>query len=367
MFDYFDYIHESSQEDIDDIDVIYNEYEMTINEFDSYVQEGVGLKILVGAGIAAALGGLIALLIKLFSKKSENGVTKETKKALSIIEQAEKAGIKNAVLQEYPNKKYFKILEVSLLLTDNTADCLEDYLHYLGYPSEGKPKSLETIDVTNENITQSNLGIYYNKFCKDFIKLLSDNTDKNVDMSLENIKDVVKKIQEKESEFIGRARRLHNIQDKYKKLSKSYPENYAGNDEIFIDKIDRLHAIMSSTGSAEKGLLTMIEKDVSKAMHSNTTNVPEKFIDAVNNKNIRSIRIMMKNMLLFPPFKEFDEMDKIASSIPGLYDKHNGEELIEDKSKWNDKYVSQLMTKLISNFSHERVNHMKEVVKYLKS
>lgn len=124
---------------------------------------------------------------------------------------------------------------------------------------------------------------------------------------------------------------------------------------------------MSNIGSDEKCLLTTIEKYVSKAMRSNTTNVSEKFIDAVNNKNIRSIRIMMKNMLMFPPFKEFDEMDKMASSIPDLYDKHNGEELIEDKSKWNAEYISRLMTKLISNFSHERINHMKEVVKYLKS
>lgn len=60
----------------------------------------------------------------------------------------------------------------------------------------------------------------------------------DVDLDLENIKDSMKKIQEKKSEFIGRAKRLHNIQDKYKKLSKSYPENYAGNDEVFINKIE---------------------------------------------------------------------------------------------------------------------------------
>lgn len=88
MSNYFDYILESSSENIDDVDVIYNEYEMTINEFDSYVQEGVGLKILAGIGIVAALGGLIAIILKLISSKDSGSVSnsaKETKKAIDKL------------------------------------------------------------------------------------------------------------------------------------------------------------------------------------------------------------------------------------------------------------------------------------------
>lgn len=88
MSDYFGYILESSQEDIGDIDLVYNEYDMAINEFDSYVQEGVGLKILAGIGIVAALGGLIAIILKLISSKDSGSVSnsaKETKKAIDKL------------------------------------------------------------------------------------------------------------------------------------------------------------------------------------------------------------------------------------------------------------------------------------------
>lgn len=95
--------------------------------------------------------------------------------------------------------------------------------------------------------------------------------------------------------------------------------------------------------------------------------LPNAFIEAVNSKNIRSIRIMMKNSLLVDTsFREFNEMDRAISSIPEVYVTHDGKELIEDKSQWNEEYVSRVMTQVISNFSHERVNHLKEVVRYLR-
>jgi hypothetical protein len=98
MFDYFDYIHESSSEDIDD-DVIYNEYEMTINEFDLYVQEGIGLKIVAGIGLAALLGGLIAVIIKVFGNRSDNKTNQAAKTALTFIERCEQAGIETITIE----------------------------------------------------------------------------------------------------------------------------------------------------------------------------------------------------------------------------------------------------------------------------
>ena len=75
----------------------------------------------------------------------------------------------------------------------------------------------------------------------------------------------------------------------------------------------------------------------------------------------------MKNSLLVDTsFREFNEMDRAISSIPEVYVTHDGKELIEDKSQWNEEYVSRVMTQVISNFSHERVNHLKEVVRYLR-
>lgn len=50
----------------------------------------------------------------------------------------------------------------------------------------------------------------------------------------------------------------------------------------------------------------------------------------------------------------------------GLYDEHDGKELVEDRTLWNDDYMDKVMVKVLSNFSHERIDHLKEVVRYLR-
>lgn len=91
------------------------------------------------------------------------------------------------------------------------------------------------------------------------------------------------------------------------------------------------------------------------------------FFNAVNNGNVRQIRMMMKDSLLVDPtFYEFLEMEKTACEIEGLYDKHDGRELIYDQSFWNDDYMNKLMVQIVNNFSHERLDHLKEVVHYLR-
>jgi len=74
----------------------------------------------------------------------------------------------------------------------------------------------------------------------------------------------------------------------------------------------------------------------------------------------------MKNSLLVDPtFNEFKEMERLTSNLIGLYDEHDGRELITANSAWNDDYMSKLMVQVVGNFSHERLNHLKEVVRYL--
>ncbi len=74
----------------------------------------------------------------------------------------------------------------------------------------------------------------------------------------------------------------------------------------------------------------------------------------------------MKNSLLSDPsFAEFAEMERAAASMSGLYDQYDGGELISDKSQWTNSYMDKLMVKLMSNFSPERISHLKEVVRYL--
>ena len=94
--------------------------------------------------------------------------------------------------------------------------------------------------------------------------------------------------------------------------------------------------------------------------------LPESFYEAVNTGNLLSVRIMMKNSLLFDrTFAQFSEMEKEAARMNGLYDIHDGRELITDKSKWDDNYMHLLMVQVTDNFSHERLANLKEVIRYL--
>ena len=94
--------------------------------------------------------------------------------------------------------------------------------------------------------------------------------------------------------------------------------------------------------------------------------LPEAFYEAVNSGDILSVRIMMKNSLAFDlTFAQFSEMEKEAAKMNGLYDVHDGQELISDKTKWDDNYMYLLAAQVTTNFSHERLNHLKEVVRYL--
>lgn len=91
------------------------------------------------------------------------------------------------------------------------------------------------------------------------------------------------------------------------------------------------------------------------------------FYEAVQSGNVRRVRIMMQDSLLVDPtFTEFYAMEKVASSMVGLYDVHDGKEFVEDRNLWNDDYMDKVMVKVLSNFSHERIEHLKEVVRYLR-
>lgn len=91
------------------------------------------------------------------------------------------------------------------------------------------------------------------------------------------------------------------------------------------------------------------------------------FYEAVSKGNVLRIRIMMKDSLLVDPtFREFAEMEKEAASIKGLYDEHDGSAFNNNKETWNDEYMNILMVQVIENFSHERIKHLKDVVRYLR-
>lgn len=95
--------------------------------------------------------------------------------------------------------------------------------------------------------------------------------------------------------------------------------------------------------------------------------VTKAFYDSVENGNVLRVHIMMKDSLLADPtFEEFDAMEQAAQNMEGLYQPHDGRPFIIDCSQWNDAYMSKQMVQVVSNFSRERVAHLKEVVRYLR-
>ena len=95
--------------------------------------------------------------------------------------------------------------------------------------------------------------------------------------------------------------------------------------------------------------------------------ITDAFKSAVAAGDVRGIRIMMKDSLLVDPsFTEFNEMNSLARSVSGLYEPHDEREIIKDSSTWNDNYMNKLMVQVVGNFSNERVDHLKDVVRFLR-
>lgn len=95
--------------------------------------------------------------------------------------------------------------------------------------------------------------------------------------------------------------------------------------------------------------------------------VTNEFREAVAAQNIRRVRIMMKDGLLIDPTGgSFEEMAEAAEGLAGLYDEHDGRELVEDESAWDEDYMDRLMVQAVGNFSHERLDHLKKVLRRLR-
>ena len=58
-------------------------------------------------------------------------------------------------------------------------------------------------------------------------------------------------------------------------------------------------------------------------------------------------------------------MERAAKNMEGLYDEHDGKQFVLDRSLWTEAYMDTLMVEVVNNFSHERIAHLKEVVRYL--
>ena len=75
---------------------------------------------------------------------------------------------------------------------------------------------------------------------------------------------------------------------------------------------------------------------------------------------------MKDSLILDRTFKQFNAMEKnVVKELPEIYVDHDGRELKMDKKDWTDDYLNLLLVQVVGNFSHERVNHLKNVIRYV--
>lgn len=91
------------------------------------------------------------------------------------------------------------------------------------------------------------------------------------------------------------------------------------------------------------------------------------FIDAVNDKRMIRVRIMLKDsMLVDPSLNDYNEMlDYANSKLDDLYDNHDGEKLSYEMYEWNENYLNDQMVKVVNNFSKERLELLCNIVRKL--
>ena len=92
------------------------------------------------------------------------------------------------------------------------------------------------------------------------------------------------------------------------------------------------------------------------------------FMEAVEQNNTTRARIMMKDSLLLDSSgNEFVEMLKYAKdNMQGVIDEHDGE-VLKPSSEWSEDYLNDQMVKVVNNFSDERINLLRDMVKALYS
>lgn len=92
-------------------------------------------------------------------------------------------------------------------------------------------------------------------------------------------------------------------------------------------------------------------------------NLSPEFVDAVEKNDLLSIRIMIKDSMVFDPtlHEYFKLLEYAEKKISDLYDEDNGAKYETDKSNWDKDYMNHQLVEVIDNFSRERLYHLTEV------
>ena len=170
------------------------------------------------------------------------------------------------------------------------------------------------------------------------------------------------------SEFKSVLKKLHSeAQDIKKRIDTEKDESkltgYKEEVNALGKKIIALNKALYSTRSLKASSASSPSKD-SGSVSREVVNA----VEEAKEGDFLSIRIMLKDsMVVDPTFKELNEMLSYVNKHVNVFVKHDNEELILDKSKWDKGYMDKEMVKIVRNFSHERFNLLKKVCQHIYS
>lgn len=84
--------------------------------------------------------------------------------------------------------------------------------------------------------------------------------------------------------------------------------------------------------------------------------------DCINEKNKKKLHIILVEYLL-ESFDKFDENIEYAKNYMDIFENYDRKLFEEEKEKWDEKYLFFEKGKLITNFSKERVEHIKKIIR----
>lgn len=95
--------------------------------------------------------------------------------------------------------------------------------------------------------------------------------------------------------------------------------------------------------------------------------ITKEFREAVATGNKTLVRIILTDiMIVDPTMEQFDERLAFAkSNMSDLFDEHDGEVLKYDNKDWNESYLDDQKVVVVSNFSKERVELLRNMVRYI--
>ena len=266
----------------------------------------------------------------------------------------------------------------------NELKSIDDALEVLDFINDDMPKIYEKfkdsslVEFKDNFLNETGIGSIDN--IDDFIssyfftgKKITKVSDINMDVlfayKYEERKKILEAITISKDKLI---KKLDNFEKEYKREDSEYNEenikkiNFLYNTQIqCTDKVAKhFERAIRNTANIKRMLI-----ELGGGRKAGKKNLTEYWYNALENKDILKLRIMMKDSLLIDnTFTQLDEMEKQVKNIEGMYDEHdiNYEPVKElDKRKWDTKYMNRQLVALLFNFSHERIQHLKDVICYL--